>query len=177
MPDEEPSVAPAAAKPNKMKAMIVVGGIMAVEAGLIFGVMKMVGTGPSGAAAADVEGTGSEEATGQGQGEESVKEVVIAETDAYNSRSGRLYLYHLRVSALVEAGNQSTLEKLVEERQGTMLDRINTVIRGADPNHLNEPGLETLRRQIKFELDKISGDASVIKELLIPQLLQTRSNL
>lgn len=174
MPDEETKAVVEPVKSKKKILLLVVGSIMLVEGGLIFGVMKLAGGGPSGVEAGEVGEAGAD---GEGSDSDAVKEVSIAETDAYNSRSGRLYLYHLQVSALVEASNQERLETLVEERRGTVLDRINTVIRGADPNHLNEPGLETLRRQIKFELDKIWGDAALIRELLIPQLLQTRSNL
>jgi len=50
---------------------------------------------------------------------------------------------------------------------------VTTVIRSADPKFLQEPGLETIRRQIKFELDKVLGDDKIIVDLLIPSLLQS----
>lgn len=180
MPDDQQKAPEVPTKSKNIKTLIIVGGIMVAEAGLIFGVMKVVGASPADANAGEMGEAVAGEADSsddQGEGAGAVGEVLLVKTDAYNNRSGRLYIYHIQVSALVEAQHVSALEKLVEERQGTIEDRINTVIRGADPAHLNEPGLETLRRQIKFELDKVSGDPSLLLEVLIPKLLQSRSNL
>jgi flagellar basal body-associated protein FliL len=66
---------------------------------------------------------------------------------------------------------------MLQERKASIEDRITTVIRSADPAHLAEPGLETLKRQFKFELDKITEDETLIRQVLIPKLLQTRSAL
>ncbi len=169
--------APQAAKPKskKLYTALILLAIMAAEGGVIFGAMRFFGASPVPAAAHEVD---SEE----GQGQDTMAaghaaEVLIAETDAFSNRSGRLYVYHLQVKAVVKSVNQETIKKLVEERAGTISDRISTVIRGADPEHLNEPGLETIRRQIQFELDKILGDEALIEELLIPRLLQSRAGL
>ncbi len=35
------------------------------------------------------------------------------------------------------------------------------ILRSADPHHLNEPGLDTIKRQVKSELDKILGDGEL----------------
>jgi len=174
MPDEETG-APAPPRTRKLLPTLVVAGLMLLEGGGIFVAMKMFGSG-----AADVAAAQDDAPTG-GPGDDSaspdVAEVVIAVTDATNNVAGRLHVYHIEVSALVAAADKGQLEKLVQERESTIRDRINVVMRGADPKHLNEPGLETVRRQIKFELDKIFPEDSLILELLIPKLMQSRTRL
>lgn len=174
MPDEDIAEA-APPKSKKLTTMLVIVGLMLAEGALIFGAMMFFGGDPGLATASTGSTTGSNGSEKGGHG--NVAEVVIAELDAYNSLSGRLYVYHLQVSAQVKPQDRQRIESIVEERGDTICDRINTVIRGADPKHLNEPGLESMRRQIKFELDKILGDDSLVLELLIPKLLQSRANL
>ncbi len=175
MPDEDVSV-PAGPKSNKRTTILVIGGLMLAEGAMIFGAMKFFGADPAPASAETVSAESDGADSDQGSPGE-IAEVVIAELDAYNNLSGRLYIYHLQVSAQVNPEQKEKIEALVLERAGTISDRINTVIRGIDPKHLNEPRLETVRRQIKFELDKVFGDDSLILELLIPKLLQSRANL
>lgn len=174
MPDED-IVEAGSAKSRKLTIILVIGGLMLAEGSLIFGAMKFFGGAPGRASA----GTAlADQAVPTQEGAATpIAEVLIAELDAYNNLSGRLYVYHLQVSAQVKPEAKKQIEKIIEQRGGTICDRINTVIRGADPKHLNEPGLETMRRQIKFELDKIFGDDSLVLELLIPKLLQSRANL
>ena len=181
MPDEEQQAAePAAAKKSKkLVAGLILLAIMIAEGGLIFAAMKMFGTGAASTSAGEVDAGGAEatdpddETTAQGE----LAEVLLADTDAFNNRSGRLYMYHIQVTGVVKAANKNKVEQQVETREATIRDRINTIIRGADPKHLNEPGLETIRRQIQFELNKVLGDDSLILELLIPNLLQSRTSL
>ena len=174
MPDEDVTET-ARPKSKKLTTILVIAGLMLAEGGLIFGAMMFFGGDPGVATASTGSATGGAGSDHGHPGD--VAEVVIAELDAYNSLSGRLYVYHLQISAQVKPQDRQRIESIVEERGDTICDRINTVIRGADPRHLNEPGLETMRRQIKFELDKILGDDSLVLELLVPKLLQSRANL
>ena len=174
MPDEDVTEA-APPKSRKLTTILVIAGLMLAEGALILGAMMFFGGDPGLATASTGSATGGDGPDEGSPGD--VAEVVIAELDAYNSLSGRLYVYHLQISAQVNPQDRQRIESIVEERGDTICDRINTVIRGADPKHLNEPGLETMRRQIKFELDKILGDDSLVLELLIPKLLQSRANL
>ena len=175
MPPDEDIVEAGSAKSRKLTIILVIGALMLAEGGLIFGAMKFFGGAPGPASASTAP---ADQATSSQKGAApQIAEVLIAELDAYNNLSGRLYLYHLQVSAQVKPEAKTKIEKIIEQRGDTICDRINTVIRGADPKHLNEPGLETMRRQIKFELDKILGDDSLVLELLIPKLLQSRANL
>jgi flagellar basal body-associated protein FliL len=57
-------------------------------------------------------------------------------------------------------------------------DRIRTIIAQSDPEKLSggsEPGLETLRRQVKYQLDEIIGDG-MIDEVLVPRCIPFRTD-
>ena len=57
-------------------------------------------------------------------------------------------------------------------------DRVRTIIAQNDPEKLgggSEPGLETLRRQVKHQLDGIIGEG-LIDEVLIPKCIPIRSD-
>ena len=43
------------------------------------------------------------------------------------------------------------------------------IVRSAEPQYLQEDGLETIRRQIKFELERILGEDVKIVEVLVPE--------
>ncbi|MCP4248213.1 MAG: hypothetical protein GY778_14300 [bacterium] len=169
MADEDKAVSSPAK--SKKTGAIIVAALLLIEGGGIFAAMKFFGSDPSPTQA--VEGAGQSSA----EQRPDVAEVTIAETEAFNNLSGRLYVYHIEVSALVASEKVETITKMVEERQATIRDRVNTVIRGTDPKHLNEPGLETVRRQVQFELNKILVDDSLILEVLIPKLMQSRTRL
>jgi len=57
-------------------------------------------------------------------------------------------------------------------------DRIRTIIAQSDPEKLSgglEPGLETLRRQVKYQLDEIIGP-EMIDEVLVPRCIPFRTD-
>ncbi len=176
MPDEE-TAEPGASKRKKIVPIIIVAGLLALEGGGIYIGMKLFGAKPAPVeAAAGAEAAAAEMSDSDRLRTDTV-EVPLTSTDASNNLSGRLYVYHIEVSALVAAAKGDELTELIADKKATIQDRINKVIRGADPKHLNEPGLETIRRQIQFELNKIFGDDSLVLELLIPKLMQSRTRL
>lgn len=161
-------------KSGKMKSMLMVGGLMLVEGVLIFmGVNYFAGEPKATEAAeADEDALAAEADVLSG-----MVEVSITELDAYNSRSGRQYVYHMRIEARARAESKDKLTELIEQRKATIEDRINMLVRSADPKEMEEPGLEILRRRIKMELNQALGDDSLVLEVLIPKLLQTRGSL
>jgi flagellar basal body-associated protein FliL len=99
-------------------------------------------------------------------------EVDIADCRPSNKVTGKLLTFRLRVSALVRGDEAEHVKELVAANSARIEDRVNFVIRSAEPHHLNEPGLETIKRRMKRELDQILGDEQLILEILIPELLQ-----
>ncbi|MGH7214988.1 MAG: hypothetical protein ACREIT_09525, partial [Tepidisphaeraceae bacterium] len=66
----------------------------------------------------------------------------------------------------------------IKERDALIRDRIRTIIAQADPEKLgggSEPGLETLRRQVKYQLDEIVGEG-MVDEVLVPRCIPFRAD-
>jgi flagellar basal body-associated protein FliL len=77
-------------------------------------------------------------------------------------------LYNVRVAVRVHFNNVERVQKFFERRASTVEDTISRVIRSADERHLNEPGMESLKRQIRYELSSLLGDDTLIEQVLIP---------
>ena len=70
------------------------------------------------------------------------------------------------------------MKGLISARDALIKDRVRTIIAEMDPEKLgggSEPGLETLRRQVKFQLDQIVGDG-MIDEVLVPRCMPFRTD-
>jgi flagellar basal body-associated protein FliL len=91
--------------------------------------------------------------------------------------TGKLITLKIRVSALVASADAERAKTLVEANKARINDRINFVVRSAEPQDLNEPGLETIKRRIKHELAKVLDDERLLQEVLIPEMLQSGSGL
>lgn len=152
----------------------IVALLMIGEGVAIYVLANALGGLPTTAAAAD--GTSRRDQTG-GVGGEELVEVELVECRPGNRMSGKLVTFHIRVSVLVAAADKERLEELAKARRGRLLDRVHFVFRSADPKHLNEPGLDTVKRRLKHEFDRIFADEGLIKEVLIPQRLQSGSGV
>ncbi len=67
---------------------------------------------------------------------------------------------------------------MITEHEALIQDRVRTIIAQSDPDKLgggSEPGLETLRRQVKYQLDEIVGDG-LIDDVLIPRCIPFRTD-
>src|SRR5690606_34896808 len=88
--------------------------------------------------------------------EQEVEELVVAEK-FQNSRTGWAYIYDTEIYILVRRKHRD----MVKEQLGTMSARIvaeiATIFRVADPAHLDEPTLGTLKRQINATLEAMLG--------------------
>ncbi len=152
---------------------LVVALLMAVEGVGVFILAKAVGARPSDALAV---GEGYDGITA-GLGADAMAEIEIAECRPSNKMSGKFITFQIRVSALVSYADQERANQLVRARQARLEDGVNTVIRGAGLKQLNEPGLETIKRRLKHEVERILDDDRLIKEVLIPELLQSRGGV
>jgi flagellar basal body-associated protein FliL len=185
------------------KLPVLLGGVMIIEAFVLFAGFKMIGGGPSQAGAAvdlPAHGESSEKAEGghgegghgeggHGEGAEGGApaspadpkkpvELQVVEFRAPNSQSGRMFLYDVSIVAIVKQKNQATVEALIKERGGLLKDRVRTIIAQSEPQKLtggSEPGLETLRRQVKFQLDEIIGEG-MVDEVLVPKCIPFRTD-
>lgn len=104
-------------------------------------------------------------------------EVDLGECRPSNRATGKLVSFQIRVAILVNATSMELVKSIVDNRQGRIRDRINFVFRSAEPTHLNEPGMETLKRRIKNELDRVLETPDLVQEVIIPEMLQTISGV
>jgi flagellar basal body-associated protein FliL len=76
------------------------------------------------------------------------------------------------------ADYEKRVRETIKEREALIKDRIRTIIAQSDPEKLgggSEPGLETLRRQVKHQLDEIVGEG-MIEEVLVPRCIPFRTD-
>ena len=180
---------------------------MVVEAAVLFGAFKMLGGGPAPAAAAELHGAADahgeegddgeadaahgEAAESGGHGEAASAEpkvnpkgkyaLSVIEFRAPNKVSGRMYLFDVAIEAQVTGANMKRVKDVLERRRALISDRVRTIIAQSDPEKLNgqaEPGLETLKRQVKYQLDEIVDPKStgMIEEVLIPRCIPFRAD-
>ncbi len=172
---------------------ILLGVVMVVEAVILFGGFKMLGGGAKPAQAADLatseEGEAATDGHDGGHGDahgeaghgdkaaaKSTKkgkfaEVPVLRFRAQNKRSGRSVLYDVGLAAVVKSDFEERVKTMMKDREATLQDRMRTIIAQSEPEKLDggvEPGLETLRRQVKYQLDEMLGEG-VIEEVLVTQ--------
>jgi flagellar basal body-associated protein FliL len=166
------------------KTPVLLGIIMVVEAVVLFAGFKFLGGGPKNASA-DVglvkeehgEGKGDEHGGPRVSSEKERQVEILQAFKARNVQSGRSFIYDLSVAVLVKAEDEDKIKEKVKSRDALIKDRIRTIIAQMDPEKLGgaEPGLETLRRQIKSQLEIIVGEG-MIEEVLVPTLTPFRAD-
>ncbi len=163
----EPAEAAEPKKKNPMVKLIGVAAAVLILEGATVGLTMMMAGGPK-RVIAEVPATAPKEVV------ERDAEVKILEAKLPNNLRGRLFLYDLQVVAKVDEKNKVKVTELFAERDAEIRDRIRTIIASSDPKSLEEPGLETLRRQIGYQLEQDLGK-DLIKELLIPKCTPFRA--
>lgn len=152
---------------SRRSALLIVLALMIGEGVAVFFVANALSPAPSPVESAD--GAGDDSAAIQ-----DLAEIELADCRPSNKMAGRFVTYHIRVLGLVNAEQLTEIETMARSRRARLEDAVNVVIRSADPKHLDEPELGTIKRRLKNEFDRIFGDESLIQEIVIPQLLQSR---
>jgi flagellar basal body-associated protein FliL len=164
------------------KLPVLLGGVMVLEAAVLFAGFKFLGSGAKNASGADLVTDISKKDDG---GDKSgpadagkTVEVELLDGKFPNKQNGRTFLYdvHFRLSVKTDAADK--VKKIITDRSALIEDRIRTIIAQSDPEKLqggSEPGLETLKRQVKYQLDEIVGDG-LIDEVLVPQCIGFRTD-
>jgi hypothetical protein len=159
---------------GRLVPALIIAILMAAEGVGVYLLAKAVGPSPEAALAGGVDGLGLE---ADDSGVHELAEVELAECRPTNSISGRLISFDIRVSALVLSADLERAERLAKDNRARLEDSVNTVIRGAELRHFGEPRLDTIRRGLRHEFDRIFGDDELIKEVLIPRFLQSESGV
>jgi len=161
------------------KTPVLLGGAMLIEAVVLFAGFKFIGGGAKPAAGATVtladgksEGGDKADGAASDKGDKKTVEVQVLDFKAENKQSGRTFLYDLSIFVVAKSQFQEKVNSAIKAHDALIQDRVRTIIAESDPEKLggSEPGLETLRRQIKYQLDEIVGDG-VIDEVLVPRCI------
>lgn len=161
----EAQPAPPAMKKGRFGTIGLVGGIMLLEGVGIFAAMKFLGSDPD-------PTVGMEQGlTPTTKPWEESQELLVAKVRVLNSNGPKAMLYNVKVVVRVHHQNQSKVQEFCDSRKSTVEDAISRVIRSAEERHLGEPGLETLKRQIRHELGVLLGDDSLVEQVLIPECM------
>jgi len=173
---------PAATKGGLFKnTTMLLGIVMVIEAAILFVCFRMFGGGPKSAHGAELvtEARASENAkngqSGKAVGKDLI-EVQVAAFKAPNKASGRTLFFDGSVAVLCKPDCKDSLESAIKKREATIADRIRTIIAQSDPEKLSggaEPGLETFRRQVKYQLEEIVGEG-MIEEVVVPRCIPYR---
>jgi flagellar basal body-associated protein FliL len=177
------------------KTPVVMGIAMILEAAVLFAGFKFLGGGAKQASAVDLAKEIAEGKDGHGGGgghgeegghgspatgaaRDKFVEINIVDFKAPNSQNGRRYIYDVSVFALVPGDADQKVKDKIKKSENTIKDRLRTIIAQMDPDKLGggtEPGLETLRRQVKTQLEIIIGDG-MIDEVLVPRCIPFRAD-
>ena len=166
------------------KTPVLLGGVMLLEAAVLIAGFKVLGGGAPQAAAGAELATTEEDPHGDGHGttkpgtsKKSV-ELLVLDFKAPNKASGRTFLYDVAIYVVTKSEREKQVKDRLKEREALIKDRIRTIIAQSDPEKLtggSEPGLETLRRQVKYQLDIVLGEG-VIEEVLVPKCIPFRAD-
>jgi len=168
------NAAQASKRKGRLAPFIVVGALMLGEGIGVFLLAKALSPPPISALAMEGGALGGEQIDAT-SGE--MVEVDIADCRPSNKMSGKFVTFQIRVSGLVDPKQREAAQEMVRAKQARIDDAVNIVVRAAQPSELNEPGLETLRRRLRHELGRVFGDDELVRQVLIPQLLQSGPGL
>jgi hypothetical protein len=167
------SVEAASEKSRNKFPLMVVGLLMLVEGVGVYLAVTYFMPEPTSAMAAGAAGMGEAQTPNS-----AMAEVELAECRPVNKETGKLISIQIRVSALVMAENLEKAKTAVEANQTRVEERVNVVIRSAEPQFLNEPGLQTIKRRLKVELNRLFGNnEELIREVLVPEFIQSGSGV
>ena len=177
----------AAAKGGMLtKLPVLLGGVMILEAAVLFAGFKFLGGAPHTAAGADLINpdkpgagtTAAGAASGDPNDPQRPCELQLVDFRAPNKTSGRTFLYDVTIYVVTKSVYLDKVKTIIGDREALIKDRVRTIIAQSDPEKLgggSEPGLETLRRQVKYQLDEIVGDG-LIDEVLVPKCIPYRAD-
>lgn len=135
---------------SPLRLVIVVGGILVLEAVVIIGAMMLLG-GP-----ADVQAT-EVPAVLAAPDEERIVEILVIDAKLPNNKSGMTYLYDTEIYAQVKKRYAGQVTDQLEQFRNEIKSEIAAVWRTAEPRHFQEPRLETLTRRVQTMLSDRFG--------------------
>ncbi len=145
-----------------LKTILVILGILLLE-GATIGIVMVVRGGPKPAEATDPIGASEQNI------EKEMAEVSIAKdftVDNYVAGRSRI-IVTLEVTAKVQKANLDNLQARVTEHETEIRDTIRSLISSSQPDQLQDPKLQVIKRDILVGIEKIVGEG-LIEKILVP---------
>lgn len=132
-----------------IKTIIVVLALLVVEAAALIGVMQLAGK-PKQTEGAVLHKTGTEPL-------ERVVEILVLKDKFPNNHSGRSWIWDVEIQVQVMARHESHVADRLTGRAAEIRAGVASIWRSGQHNYFNEPGLETLTRQVTDLLNNVFG--------------------
>lgn len=157
----ETAPAPAPAKSKSKTTAILIVGILAVEAVVIIGAMKMLGGNTASVSAVEIPHTS---ATAE---DEKIVEALVLDAKMPNNKTGVTYVYSTEIYVQVKQRYLARVKAEIEQFQNEIKADITAIWRVAEPQYFQEPKLENLTRKVYALLNERFGEDKDRKEPIV----------
>ena len=150
-------------KSLNLKAIIMVAVMLIAEAGIIIGLLMVVGK-PTDVSALE-PGLG-EAAPAEG---DKIVEMLVLDAKLFNNKSGMSYMYDTEIYAHVKQKFETRVNGELEQFQNEIKAEIAAIWKTCEPHQFQEPKNESLTRKVyallnaRFGVDQETGDPLVTK--------------
>ena len=170
MNDATPETKPAPKKPP-VKTIALVLLMLIGEAGLLIGAMMMFG-GPS-----EVQGVTLE---GADEAAHSTTEIPLLHERFTNLARGVSMVYDTEILLVVPTEHAPAVEGMIDAKRGQVRAGVSRIWRSAEASYFNEPGYETLSRQVQDFIDTLfetqPKEGRYVESVLIPKCMGFRND-
>jgi len=135
---------------SPLRLIIILGGILAVEAVVIIGAMMILG-GPPNVEAAETP------AVMTAPQDERIVEILVIDAKLPNNKSGMTYLYDTEIYVQVKKRYSDQVGEELQQFRNEIKSEITAIWRTAEVRHFQEPRMETLTRRIRTMLSDRFG--------------------
>ena len=149
-----------------LRLIMLIGGVLVVEAGVIIGAMMLFGGPPQ------VEAT-EMTVTLDAPEDEKIVEVLVLDGRLPNNKSGITYLYGTEIYVQVKKRFAEQVTEELEQFRNEIKADITAIWRTSDPQHFQEPKLESLTRKVqalladRFGVDQQSSEPIISKCVIV----------
>ena len=164
MADEQTAIASSGT--SKKKTVIMMGAILVVEAVIIVGAFFLVGGPPEVSAMSVADSIEAAE-------DDRIIELLVLDGRLPNNKSGVTYIYDTEIYVQVKRKYEGGVNSELDQFENEIRSEINAVWKTSEPQHFQEPMLETLTRKIyamfddRFGADQETGDRIIAKCVIV----------
>ncbi len=151
---------------SRKKTAVMMTAILVMEAAVIVGAFFLVGGPPDVSA---MSATAEIEAAA----DERVIEMLVLDDRLPNNKSGITYIYDTEIYVQVKQRYESQVSAELDQFENEIRSEINAVWKTSEPQHFQEPMLETLTRKMyamfdeRFGADQETGERIISKCVIV----------